>query len=350
VVHYFRQCPDGGTLPPRAQLTDPSEVPALVDRFLSSTHAAGLDGAGVVAPRLAQFGMEVSGRPLWWSPTVANVLGQYAPQVFGDEILRDLIPVTKAWASWAGRQLDKSESSISETLDAIDRHLSPSPPASSNVLTLPGLQPTGHTDDHEQEDWLVEAWARHEAKVGDLVRDSLETHRRTDPPPTVTNVAATIREGVATHQWPYDTLAELGGEAAERLDQMDDHDVVLWAASVMIDPDPILDSIDPDDIEALAHPVALAGVMDPIDWAQLIISLVKRGAGTSCRPTDLTQMVIGWSDDPSGDDPDLLDQFFEANRPLWQAAGMTDTGGHLTALGTWALPRALCQALGVNFD
>jgi hypothetical protein len=263
-----------------------------------------------------------------------------------------LAPVAKAWARWAGQRLTKSPATIAETVTAIDtnlrRAISPTQPA-ANVLTLPGLEPI--VDEPIDEDWLLRAWTKHETRVADLVRDSLDSHRRAATPPTVVDTANAIRHGVAEQVWPHRILSHLRAITATRLAAMTDTDVVIWAASAMIDPDPMLDPFDDntETTDEFADPVALSGVMDPIDWAQLVIALSRLGPGTSCEPAELAD-IMAEADGTSDDDAELIEALFEANRPLWRAAGICDSDDHLTPLGVWALPRALCRALGTEFD
>lgn len=352
VAHYFRQCPEGGRLPARARLATADDVPALVAEFVASPFSEGLDEPAIAAEQLAAFGMSASGRPLWWSPIVAEIFAHYAPQVFGPEAMTSLAPAAKAWTSWAGERLGKTPQAISETRRAIDTHAAARSRPRDERLVLPGLEPAaGSYDEDEGDDWLLEAWTRHESRVADFVRNSLETQRGVTPP-ELSGLADAIRRGVAADEWPYSTLAALSQAIGRRLSELTDTDVVLWAASVMMDPDPQFDDPQPeaDDIDAeLLNPLTIAGAMDPIDWATVIVGLSRAGPGASCDPEALAEIIAELSDE-ADDDIELLETFFEMNRSLWRAAGVTDADDNLTEVGAWALPRGLSRTLGVEFD
>lgn len=349
VTHYFHQCPEGGELPVRARPTDVDEVPGLVAEFVASPFAEGLEDAPAIAAALAEFGLAVSGRPLWWSPMVAEIFAQYAGEVFEPGAMRSMAPTIKAWASWAAERLGKTAAATSETQRAVDRFATSRATVEphDNLLVLPGLEPdrVGAEDD---DDWLMAAWARHEAQVAEFVQSSLAGLRGVAPP-AVEGLAGVIREGVAAQEWPYSTLAALSRATARRLSDLADADVVLWAASVMLDPDPDLDDLAGDGNGELLDPLAVSGSMDPIDWATVTVALSRAGPGTPCTPEALVAIMEELRQDPL-DDADELELCFETNLPLWRAAGVTDADDRLTEVGTWALPRAVCRALGTEFD
>ena len=351
VAHYFNQCPQGGELPEHSRLTTDEEIPVLVAEFVASRFARGLDDVAGAAEDLAEFGMIMSGRPLWWSPLVAELFAQYAEPVLGPDAMQSMAPAIQAWVSWSGERLGKTPQSISETREAIDAHATQHDERrhGDNVLVLPGLDPAGDSHGEDEEtDWLIEAWTKHESRVVDFVLDSLDEHRGAEPP-ELEGLAGTIRDGVTAEEWPFSMLAALSRSTADRLSELSDADVVLWATSVMIDPDPDLDDLQLESDDADAHPLAVAGMMDPIDWATVAVGLVRAGAGASCEPEALIDVMVELSQE-ADDDAEMLAMFFEVNRPLWRAAGVTNADDALTAVGVWALPRAFCRALGTEFD
>ena len=350
VTHYFHQCPEGGELPARARPSHVNEVPGLVAEFVASPFAEGLEDARAIAETLAEFGMAVSGRPLWWSPMVAEIFAQYAGEVLEPGAMRSMAPTIKAWASWAAERLGKTAAATSETQRAIDRFATSRVRVEQhdNLLVLPGLDPDGVGD--EDDDWLIAAWARHDAQVAEFVQSNLAGFRG-GAPPALEGLAETIRTGVAAQEWPYSILAALSRATSRRLSHLADADVVLWAASVMLDPDPDLDDLagDGDGDDELLDPLAVAGSMDPIDWATVTVALGRAGPGTPCTPEALVALMEELRQNPL-DEADEVERCFETNLPLWRAAGVTDADDRLTEVGAWALPRAVCRALGTEFD
>ena len=350
VVHYFRQCPPGGELPEQARLTTDDEVAGLIHDFLTSPFAAGVDGAAEWAGQLAEFGMAVSRRPLWWSPTTAEIFGQYVLHMLRPERPETLLPVTKAWARWAGARLGKRDAAINDTVTTIDQIMAQVAQEPAHVVSPPGLAPTEGGAWYNN-DWLDEqaneAWAAHEANVAAFVRTSLKDHQGTAIPATAADAAATIRRGVRDQRWPYSALAELGEPAAPSLDETTDGDVVLWAASATIDPD--LDQIGDGPITDHSKPLSRAGALESVDWATIIVAVVQAGPGAFCGVDRLTEILMATAE-VGDDDIDLVGASFEHNRPLWQAAGITDADDRLTELGVWALPRAVCRVLATEFD
>lgn len=348
VTHYFHQCPEGGRLPARARPTGADEVPALVAEFVASPFATGLDDAFAIAQALAEFGLAVSGRPLWWSPMVAEIFAQYAGEVFGPGAMRSMAPTIEAWASWAGERLGKTSAAIDETRRAIDRFsTSRDRVEHDDLLVLPGLELAGIEDD-EDEDWLIAAWTKHAAHVAEFVKDGL-AELQGAAPPTLEGLAESIRDGVAAQGWPYSALAAMSRATSRRLTDLADAEVVLWAASVMLDPDPDLDDLAGDVEDELLDLLALAGSLDPIDWATVTVALGRAGPGAPCTPEALLGLMEELRQDPT-DDADVLESCFEASLPLWRAAGVTDADDRLTEVGAWAVPRAMCRALGTEFD
>ncbi|MCP5026974.1 MAG: hypothetical protein GY929_11890, partial [Actinomycetia bacterium] len=283
VVHYFGQCPAGGLLPERERPTTDGEATELLRQFLTSSLAAGLDEVDGLAKVVVDFGMAVNRRPLWWSPTTVEIFGQYAHQVLGPEQAERLRPVTRAWAQWAGHRLEKSSEAIAATVAAVDHHLGPVGDQPSDVLVLPGVGQTGSDwFDDDDDDGFEAAWTAHEANLALFVRTSLAQHQGAPSPAGITEVAAAIRQGVRDRTWPHSTLADSSPPTAAVLDDTTDSDVVLWAVSAIIDPDPDLDQVGEEELTDDSHPRASVGALDSVDWATVIVEVVRAGPGMFC--------------------------------------------------------------------
>ncbi|MCP5027464.1 MAG: hypothetical protein GY929_14395, partial [Actinomycetia bacterium] len=239
---------------------------------------------------------------------------------------------------------------IAATVAAVDHHLGPVGDQPSDVLVLPGVGPTGSDwFDDDDDDGFEAAWTAHEANVALFVRTSLAEHQGAPAPAGVAEVAATIRQGVRDRMWPHSTLADSSPPTAAVLDDTTDSDVVLWAVSAIVDPDPDLDQVEEEELTDDSHPRASVGALDSVDWATVIVEVVRAGPGMFCGAEQLTEILLATTEGGE-DDGDVIEAVFEGNRLLWRAAGVTDAGDRLTEVGVWALPRAICRALGTEFD
>lgn len=217
-----------------------------------------------------------------------------------------------------------------------------------------GEDPDGRRDELPTEDFLddeeLDAWIEADEAAdrdaADLLRRALAAERGAAPPQDELSAAARrLRAGLDQGGHPYDWIRSGAGFVGPP--PSDDAELVLESLLATMVPRG----------ETGLHPEeeSLIVSMERADWLGAIVELVRAGPGARARPEDLVraiaecpEVVVAGDWDP--DDDTLTETTFELVSWPWHVAGALDEDRRLTALGAWALPRALARAWGADFD
>jgi hypothetical protein len=191
----------------------------------------------------------------------------------------------------------------------------------------------------EDEEAFFAAWDEADREAAEVLAEACAAEMHSPPPRAVLDeAAARLRAGLERGAWPFDYWQRACGWDQDAPDD----DVTLWvgalAATISPPEDPGTDVEGQSAVAALFH----------ADWLGLVVGLVRRGVGAECSPEAAQRDIatlpeIEIEDDV--DDPDgelaVLSMAITILSPLWQALGVIDDDGRLTALGRWGLPHGL---------
>ncbi len=178
----------------------------------------------------------------------------------------------------------------------------------------------------------------------DLLRRALpELRGQPAPQPNVDEAAAGLRQGLATDERPHRYIRRAAG-FDDDVPPTNEDLLVAATSGFMVMPAGV--GLSPNDEDSVR-------ILAPADWLGAIVGLARMGPGTSARPVDLVRM-IDEAPEVDGAVPadrrERVEAGFEIVLPVWEAVGVVDGDWNLTAVGAWALPRALARAWGGDFD
>ncbi len=190
----------------------------------------------------------------------------------------------------------------------------------------------------EDEEAFLAAWDAADRQAAEVLREALPHALETPAPePALTAAVARLRQGMAAGRWPFDYFdpaCEWQGHPP-----LDDAQLYLEAVSATISPrgDPGWPADQQAAVMCLEHG----------DSAGVVIGLVRADAGAAADPESLVEYIEQCPEVEGVLDPDdepLVTHGFEVLMPLWEALDVVDDHERVTALGVWALPRALLMA------
>lgn len=154
-----------------------------------------------------------------------------------------------------------------------------------------------------------------------------------------------LRRGFRAGGQPFDWIRAAAGVRREAR-RPDEELIVECLAGTMFPGEET--GLDPRDEAAIMS-------LDDADWLGALLSAARAGPGSAADPRAL---VAGISACPEVDmdlatepgDRAIVEAIFALVIPAWKALGVVDANDRLTALGAWALPRALALGLGGDFD
>ena len=168
-------------------------------------------------------------------------------------------------------------------------------------------------------------WAAVEAGARSRLIEALGLDPDVDEPapPGIVPAAAGARELVGQGAWPLDWVARAAGDLPR-----DDAAMLLSLLEAVVAP---------THATGLGDGEALLLILEPDDWVDVTISLVRGGVGAPAAPDALAGLVEAQDE--------LLEPAFGLVVPVWQACGVADLDQRLTRVGAWLLPRAVEAAL-----
>src|SRR5574340_870903 len=157
--------------------------------------------------------------------------------------------------------------------------------------------------------------------------------------------AAGLRDGLNERHHPFAWIRSAAGLDAEPLPD-DGAELVLRCTAATISPREET-GLDPEE-------EAILLTLEHADWLGAIVSVVRRGPGADASPEALGEGIrdcpeVELDGELDVDDEAHLETAFWIVALPWQVLGLTDRDQRLTALGAWALPRAVARAWGVDF-
>lgn len=209
--------------------------------------------------------------------------------------------------------------------------------------------PPDEPDDDLDEDLeaFLEAWDEADREAAAILCNALG-HLRGHPAPdkALAATAAGLRDGLRERHHPFAWIRSAAGLETEPFPD-DDMELVLRCAAATISPREET-GLDPEEEATLLS-------LEHADWLGAIVSVVRRGPGADASPEALAAGIsscpeVQLAADFDFEDAAHLETAFWILALPWEVLGLTDRDHRLTALGTWALPRALARAWGATFD
>jgi hypothetical protein len=217
---------------------------------------------------------------------------------------------------------------------------------SGDFLARPELQQPGVMSDDEdfwgddEDDEFLQEWREVDQQAAQMLRETCADTLAAEPPQHgLATASERLRDGMASHRWPFDYFADACGWRSGEI-PADDRSLWIDAAAATISP--------PEDPGSSAEELASVAALMHADWFGLVVGLVRRGAGARFDGDSVTRDIANCpelddeSDDPGGDAA-VYDSAAAFLVPLWQGLGILDEAELLTALGAWGLPHALHQ-------
>jgi hypothetical protein len=205
--------------------------------------------------------------------------------------------------------------------------------------------PADFDDELEEEvDELLASWEGADRDAAALLREALADHRGAEAPP-LDDVAQHLRDEIGAHRHPAEWMRR-GSGMGDQLPQ-DDAELLLRCLEAVISAreDRGLDVEEETMLDTLEH----------ADWLGAVVSLVRAGVGARADAHSIVRGIESCPEVniPAGidfDERNHLEAAFSIVWLAWTAAGCVDRDDRLTAVGEWALPRALARAWGIDFD
>ncbi len=191
---------------------------------------------------------------------------------------------------------------------------------------------------------LLSSWEAADSDAGTLLLKALADHRGADPPPldgAAARLRKEIRAGHHAAAWMH-----RGSGMGDDLPP-DDSDLLLRCLQAVI--------VGPEDRGLDVEEESMLDTLEHADWLGAVVSLVRAGEGARADPRSIVRgietcpevNIPGGLDD---NERESLEAAFSIVSLAWLGAGCVDRDERLTAVGEWALPRALAQAWGAEFD
>jgi hypothetical protein len=409
VLARCRLLPDDAVELPERDAPDEEEWLQLDQRFLDSPEGAGLPRSAAVDDVLFHVHQwtanSVEGDPLRFSPVMVELFCMdYVPRKMVDpEAIEQVPAVLRAWIRfladergipdgrrdhalaavdrWSGQMVqiatDPSTWGLAKTMVAgleaagvdvhdadamqayvddinrrggIDAVAADLGLAGGDVIAFPGgAHPVDEEWDDEEDDGLIAAVEAEQRLAARFLRDALgEFVGAPAPGEQLAAAAASLRDLFRRRTRLAKALRT--GAGFKRL-PADNSELVLRAAAaliVMVD-DPGLPIEDQSAVMSLGS----------VDLVPMAVAAARMGPGTIideewCVATvRLADALLPGAIDGEALDPDdqyLVEAGFAVLLPGWHLCGLIDEGDRLTDLGTWAMPRMLARAWGVDFD
>lgn len=201
--------------------------------------------------------------------------------------------------------------------------------------------------DPDDLDDFIAAWDEVDREAVELLCAALDAHRGLPPPGVeLSAAAARIREEIDADLFPLGWVhraAALGRGALPS----DDAELVLRCAAATISPR------EETGLEIEEEAALLS--LEHADWLAAVIVAVREGTGCEASGEALADAISHCPEVPLEADLDIheelhLEAAFSIAVLAWLGLGLIDRDERLTTLGAWALPRALAQAWGGEFD
>ena len=200
-------------------------------------------------------------------------------------------------------------------------------------------------DDEELDQLLDELEAEDRHAIGVLI-GALGEQRGVPPPePELTAAAKALRDGLHAGHHPFDWIR--GGADLEDELPASDAELLLACAAGTISPR--------EETGLELEDEATIGSLEHADWLGAIVSAVRGGPGTDASASTLVAGIhacpeVSVEGDVDAHEDTVVEWAFVLLSQPWICLGLIDDAEHLTALGAWALPRALAHAWGGEFD
>jgi hypothetical protein len=201
--------------------------------------------------------------------------------------------------------------------------------------------------DPDELDDFIAAWDEVDREAVELLCAALAAHRGLPPSAVeLSAAAARLREEIDADLFPLGWVHRAAALERETLPE-DDAELVLRCAAATISPRE-------ETGLGIEEEAALLS-LEHADWLAAVIVTVREGAGCEASGEALADAVNHCPEVPLEADLDLdeelhLEAAFSTAVLAWLALGLVDHDERLTPLGAWALPRALAQAWGGEFD
>jgi hypothetical protein len=197
--------------------------------------------------------------------------------------------------------------------------------------------------DQDTEEFLA-AWEAADANSAAILGEALAP-KRGAPAPPLANAAARLREDIAAGHDPAAWMHRgtgMGGRLPE-----DDGELLIRCLEAVVG--------GPEDRGLEVQEETMLDTLEQADWLGAVVSLVRTGEGAPANPRAIVHGIETCPEVnvPAGiddDERDHLETAFSIVSNAWFAAGCVDRDERLTAVGEWALPRALARAWGADFD
>jgi hypothetical protein len=201
--------------------------------------------------------------------------------------------------------------------------------------------------DPDELDDFIAAWDEVDREAVELLCAALAAHRGLPPPAAELAAAATlIREEIEADLLPLGWVHRAAALERGTLPD-DDAELVLRCAAATISPR------EETGLEIEEEAALLS--LEHADWLAAAIVTVREGAGCEVSGEALADAVNHCPEVPLEAALDIdeelhLEAAFSTAALAWLGLGLVDRDERLTTLGAWALPRALAQAWGGEFD